>query len=321
MNQHSVALLLLSTPCKYDKPVPQKLYSIALQKSNFETPTKTVTMTTVQYSQYAHLMKDNVDKTKMFLDMDQSKAYADSRPSYTDEMFKTIADYCKETNPDLNLAVDVGCGPGMSTIGFAKYFKKVIGVDVSETQVACAPKDVPNCEFKVGYSDKLPFIKSGTVDLFCSGESFNLMPQKETFAEADRVLKPGGSIAIFGYDVPVADNAEVQACIQKFGIKIFQFYPKETAQLLDRFSNLQLPYPGWIRNDEIKLTMKYTVKQYADFMKSTWALRAYREAHPDEDFLGDLTKELNEALERSGGATDYTVTWNLFLLMAHKPKN
>ena len=101
------------------------IYLLNISESNFETPTKTVTMTTVQYSQYAHLMKDNVDKTKMFLDMDQSKAYADSRPSYTDEMFKTIADYCKETNPDLNLAVDVGCGPGMSTIGFAKYFKKV----------------------------------------------------------------------------------------------------------------------------------------------------------------------------------------------------
>ncbi|GFS27899.1 SAM-dependent methyltransferase [Elysia marginata] len=106
---------------------------------------------------------------------------------------------------------------------------------------------VPNCEFKVGYSDKLPFLKSGTVDLFCSGESFNLMPQKETFAEADRVLKPGGSIAIFGYDIPSTDIPELQESIQKYGMKIFPFYPKETAQLLDRFHNLEMPYPGWIR--------------------------------------------------------------------------
>ena len=82
-------------------------------------------MTTVQYSQFAHLMSDNVDKTKMYVDQEQSKAYADNRPRYTDEMFQAIVDYCKETNPNLNLAVDVGCGPGMSTLGFAKYFKKV----------------------------------------------------------------------------------------------------------------------------------------------------------------------------------------------------
>ena len=71
------------------------------------------------------MMSDTVDKTKMYVDMDQSKAYAEHRPRYTDELFKTIVDYCKETNPNLNLAVDVGCGPGMSTTGFAKYFKKV----------------------------------------------------------------------------------------------------------------------------------------------------------------------------------------------------
>ena len=73
------------------------------------------------------MMSDTVDKTKMYVDMEQSKAYAEFRPRYTDELFKTIVDYCKETNPNLNLAVDVGCGPGMSTTGFAKYFKKVSG--------------------------------------------------------------------------------------------------------------------------------------------------------------------------------------------------
>ena len=36
-----------------------------------------------------------------------------------------------------------------------------------------------------------------------------------TFAEADRVLKPGGSIAIFGYDLPASDNPEINAVIQK----------------------------------------------------------------------------------------------------------
>ncbi|GFS18704.1 S-AdoMet-dependent methyltransferase [Elysia marginata] len=125
------------------------------------------------------IMSDSVDKTKMYVSLDQSKAYSEFRPRYSEELFKTIADYCRETMPDLGLAVDVGCGPGMSTLGFCKYFKKVIGIDVSETQIACAPKDVANCEFKVGYSHQLPFIKSKSVDLFCSGESFNLMPEKE----------------------------------------------------------------------------------------------------------------------------------------------
>ncbi|KAK3755039.1 hypothetical protein RRG08_039318 [Elysia crispata] len=257
----------------------------------------------------------------MYVDINQSKAYADSRPSYTDELFKTIVDYCKKTNPNLNLAVDVGCGPGMSTIGFAKYFKKVIGVDVSETQIACAPEDIPNCEFKVGYSDKLPFIHPGSVDLFCCGEAFHWMPQEETFAEADRILRPGGTIAIFGYELPTSDIPEVQAIVHKFFMKLVPFNPKEAAQTSHGYKFLQMPYPDSIRNTKMQLLTKYTIQNYVDLIRSTWAARACREARPEQDILGDLAEELTEALEKFGSGKDFTLTWNLFLIMAHKPRN
>ncbi|KAK3769359.1 hypothetical protein RRG08_062108, partial [Elysia crispata] len=279
------------------------------------------TMDTTLLFQSSHLVPGNVDKSKMFLGMDHSKVYAEHRPRYTDELFKTIADYCKETNPDLNLAVDVGCGPGMSTIGLAKYFQKVIGIDVSETQIACAPKDIPNCEFKVGYSDKLPFIEAGTVDLFCCGSSFHWLPQKETLAEADRVVKPGGTIAIFGYDFPCCDIPEVEACLKSIWTRMFSFAPKETAPALERFRGLELPYPGLIRNDEMKLQMNYTVEQNIEFLRSTRSARAYMEANPTQDFLGDVAEELRQALHTSGAGDIYSVTFNLYLLMVHKPMN
>ncbi|GFO37054.1 trans-aconitate 2-methyltransferase [Plakobranchus ocellatus] len=154
-------------------------------------------------------------KCNRFSSVEQTKAYVKYRPRYSDELFKVIVDYCKETISDLNVAVDVGCGPGTSTVGFVKYFKKVIGVDASEFQVAGAPKDIPNLEFRQGFSDKLPFVESGTVDLFCSGESFHLMPQQETFAEADRVLRPGGTLALFGYHFINAVNPDIKMVLQK----------------------------------------------------------------------------------------------------------
>ncbi|KAK3755041.1 hypothetical protein RRG08_039320 [Elysia crispata] len=182
---------------------------------------------------------------------------------------------------------------------------------------ACAP----NCEFKVGNSDKLPFIEAGTVDLFCCGSSFHWLPQKETLAEADRVLKPGGTIAIFGYDVPRCDIPEVEACLQSIWARIFPFAPKETAQALGRCRGLELPYPGLIRNDEMKLQMNYTVEHNIEFLRSTRATRAYMEAHPTQDFLGDLAEELRQALHTSGAGDIYSVTFNLYLLMVHKPMN
>lgn len=50
----------------------------------------------------------------------------------------------------MNLALDIGCGSGQSTIALAPYFKKVIGCDVSETQINCAKKErsADNVEYR-----------------------------------------------------------------------------------------------------------------------------------------------------------------------------
>ncbi|GFO15270.1 trans-aconitate 2-methyltransferase [Plakobranchus ocellatus] len=115
----------------------------------------------------------------LFIGKDVSSDYADHRHSYSEEVFKVISDYCREGIPDLNLAVDVGCGPGNSTVGFTKHFKQVIGVDISETQIALAPNSIPNCQFKVGSATNLDFLQAGSVDLVASGLAFNLMPKEE----------------------------------------------------------------------------------------------------------------------------------------------
>ena len=49
-----------------------------------------------------------------------------------------------------DLAVDVGCGPGISTSVFATYFKKVVGLDVSEAaiEVASEQNQFKNVEYR-----------------------------------------------------------------------------------------------------------------------------------------------------------------------------
>ncbi|KAK3762562.1 hypothetical protein RRG08_017692 [Elysia crispata] len=180
--------------------------------------------------------------------------------------------------------------------------REIIGVDISETQIACAPRNIPNCEFKVACAHNLQFITSATADLFCSGQSFHWLPQEETFAEADRALKPGGTIAIFGYDLSTADVPEVQACIQKIWMKLIPVYPRDCIQALHNLHTRNLPYPDQTRTDELKLSRRCTVQQYVDFMKSTWPIRAHKLAHPGEDMLGDIASLLTEALEKSEAA-------------------
>ncbi|GFR71449.1 ubiquinone/menaquinone biosynthesis methyltransferase [Elysia marginata] len=73
----------------------------------------------------------------LFVGEGVSADYALHRHSYSDEIFQFISDYCRKTIQDLDLAVDVGCGPGNSTVGFTKHFKQVRAT--LTVDVGCGP--------------------------------------------------------------------------------------------------------------------------------------------------------------------------------------
>ena len=44
------------------------------------------------------------------------------------------------------MAVDVGCGTGQATFALADHFKRVVGIDISESQIGEARKSIGNDE-------------------------------------------------------------------------------------------------------------------------------------------------------------------------------
>jgi len=69
---------------------------------------------------------------------DVSQHYAKYRPTYPPELYEKILQYLdegSEANGRRELAVDIGCGCGHSTLALAKHFETVIGIDNSETQL------------------------------------------------------------------------------------------------------------------------------------------------------------------------------------------
>ena len=267
-------------------------------------------------------MPTNLDTSKMYVDTAQARNYQEYRLRYSDQIFKFVVDYCKETMPNLNLCVDVGCGSGQSTVGFAKYFQKVVGVDISASQIACAPKNLPNVQFKVSSAEKLPFVESESVDLWCSAESFNYMPQKLTFEEADRVLKPGGTMAIFGYSVLKSAEQPIDEAIKAMFLKLLPYWPKESLATFEKFSGVELPYPGWFRNDEMQQIQRMTLRDYMGLVGSLWSSVAYRKEHPDEDLMGDLEKSMRAALDQVYGQNKeavFEVIWDTFIIIGRKP--
>ena len=157
--------------------------------------------------------------SQSFGSKDHAQLYAKHRPSYPDAMFEEIFKYCTSEKPhetSLDLAVDVGCGSGQSTRPFCRYFRHVIGTDVSEQQIKSAIAKTnefsidkeKSIEFKACPSEDLSFLENDSADLVTAAQAFQWFNFDLFNAEVRRVLKPGGTFAAFGYGINVLDDPE-----------------------------------------------------------------------------------------------------------------
>ncbi|MGE3519331.1 MAG: class I SAM-dependent methyltransferase, partial [Vicinamibacterales bacterium] len=100
--------------------------------------------------------------------------------------------------------LEVGCGIGTDLVRFARGGARVIGVDLSETAIRLAARNLEThaCEGRllVGDGTRLP-IAAGSVDLVYAHGVLQYAPDPAGIVrEAVRVLKPGGEAVFMVYN-------------------------------------------------------------------------------------------------------------------------
>jgi SAM-dependent methyltransferase len=109
------------------------------------------------------------------------------------------------------VVVDFGSGTGLSTRVWAERADEVVGVEPSDQMRARAEAatTAPNVRY-VGATAQDTGLGSDSVDIVTCSQSLHWMTPEPTFAEAARILRPGGVFAAYDYDWPPLVHWEVE---------------------------------------------------------------------------------------------------------------
>lgn len=266
---------------------------------------------------------------------DHASVYNKFRPSTPKEIAEKIVTYLKQKVTNLDLAIDVGCGSGQSTEVLAPYFKSILGIDPSETQISEAQKNnsIPNIAYRVGSAEKIT-CQSGSVQLVTAGQSCHWFDMKKFYAEVERLLVPGGVLAIYGYFLPrphfPGKSEDLCNVVDKFYSEVLGKYvlPESKKVYIDNYKGgdfMHFPFTKQpvIRDESVTTEIDATVSDLVGYVNSWSAFQNYvkLEGKPQGTLiLQKFEKEVMDILKVTSepAETKITIKYKYFLIMGRK---
>jgi len=142
-----------------------------------------------------------------FASSEVAARYAKVRPFFHRQVAERI---CGLTGiSQFKKALDVGCGPGQSSIALTAIADRVIAIDSSQGMLDQAPVH-PAVTYQLGFAEQLTFCNE-EFDLVTVGSALHWFDQDRFFAQCRNVLAPAGVLAVYN-DHFTAHMQDVVAC-------------------------------------------------------------------------------------------------------------
>jgi ubiquinone/menaquinone biosynthesis C-methylase UbiE len=108
---------------------------------------------------------------------------------------------------EVDRAIDVACGTGLSTLGLAEFARTVVGFDISPEMMRVAPRGpnfgassfgASNISYVLGRAEQLGFA-GGVFDAVTCSSGIHWFDQARFFAELRRIVRAGGWIGLYDH--------------------------------------------------------------------------------------------------------------------------
>ena len=225
-------------------------------------------------------------------------SYATFRPTYPDELFRILAESCVQHR----LAWDCATGNGQAAAAVAEHFARVIATDASAEQIEAAPAR-RGVEFRVGRAEESG-IEDRSVDLITVAQALHWFDIDGFFAEAERVLAPGGVLAVWSYE-RCSVNAECDRVIDQIFAEVEDYWPPGRSIVDAGYKDVDMPFTS-LSLPPISMRMQWLVTDALGYFRTWSASRRYLAERGRDPFVG-----LEEPLRIAWGGGRHSMRWPL----------
>ena len=231
-------------------------------------------------------------------------AYARARPTYPPELFAWLA----AQSPHRDLAWDCGTGNGQAAVALASHFARVRATDLSAEQIAHAAVH-PRVTYAAGAAQHSG-LGEDTCDLVTVAQALHWFAGDAFYAEAKRVLKPGGLFAAWTYTL-LHGEPELNALVEDFhGRVVGPWWPPERRWVDLGYRGMPFPF-AQIDAPAFEIRLEWSQADLLDYLR-TWSAtqRCMKETGTDPTL--ELSRRLSGVWP--DGEARKTIIWPLAIL-------
>lgn len=205
-------------------------------------------------------MKDNFSA--------QASIYAQFRPGYPAQLF----DFLFQNAPNFDCAWDCATGNGQIAGLLAERFRQVEATDISENQLKNAVQKT-NIRYRAGRAET-PDFPNHSFDLVTVGQAAHWFDFEQFYPEVRRVLKPGGLLALVGYNLLRVDEPTEAVIEHLYNTTLHGYWDAERELVEKAYATIPFPFEE-IPLPDIASTYNWQVDQLLGYLSSWSAVQHF----------------------------------------------